>query len=48
MIYQEEANLIWKKALKKIKTYAKDIVIYPGHGDKTTIGYELENNEFLR
>ena len=36
------------KSLEKIKTYAKDIVIYPGHGDKTTIGYELENNEFLR
>lgn len=36
------------KSLEKVKTYAKDIVIYPGHGDKTTIGYELENNEFLR
>lgn len=36
------------KSLEKIKTYAKDIVIYPGHGDKTTIGYELENNDFLR
>ena len=36
------------KSLEKIKTYAKDIVIYPGHGDKTTIGYELEDIDFLR
>ena len=33
-----------RESIKKIKTYADDIVIFPGHGDKTTIGYEKENN----
>lgn len=36
------------KSLEMIKKYDKDIVIYPGHGDKTTIGYELENNIYMK
>ena len=31
----------------KIKKYDKDIVIYPGHGDKTTLGYEINNNMYF-
>ena len=26
------------ESLNKIKSYNKDIIIYPGHGDKTTLG----------
>ena len=36
-----------KESIKKIKSYNKDIVIYPGHGDKTKLEYELKNNYYL-
>lgn len=37
-----------KESLKKIKKYPKDIKIYPGHGESTTLSYELENNYYLK
>ena len=36
-----------KKSLDKIFKYPKDIVIYPGHGDKSTLGDEYNNGLFL-
>lgn len=36
------------KSLKNIRKYNKDITLYPGHGDKTTINDELLNNYYLR
>lgn len=36
------------KSINKIKKYDRDIVIYPGHGDKTTLGYEIDNNIYFR
>ena len=35
-------------SIKKISRYPKDMVIYPGHGDKTTLGYEIENNIYFK
>ena len=35
-------------SIDKIKNYPKDMVIYPGHGDKTTLGYEIDNNIYFR
>ncbi len=35
------------KSLAKIKKYDEDIVIYPGHGPKSTLKKEFENNIFL-
>ena len=35
------------KSINKIKEYDDDIVIYPGHGDSTTIGYEKNNNIYF-
>lgn len=35
------------KSIKKIKKYDRDIVIYPGHGDRTTLFYEIENNLYF-
>jgi len=36
------------KSLDKIKKYDRDITIYPGHGIKTILGYEIENNVYFR
>lgn len=36
-----------QKSIDKIKKYKDDIVVLPGHGDKTTLGYEKNNNQYL-
>ena len=36
------------KSIDKIKTYDKNITIYPGHGDKTSLDYELKNNPYMK
>lgn len=36
------------KSISKIKKYDRGVVIYPGHGDKTTLGYEIDNNIYFR
>jgi len=37
-----------KNSIEKIKKYNRDIVLYPGHGELTTLGYELDNNPNLK
>ena len=36
-----------KESIKRIKKYPDNIFIYPGHGDKTILKYEKENNYYL-
>ena len=36
-----------KNSIQKLITYEDNIELYPGHYDKTTIGYEKENNPFF-
>lgn len=36
------------KSLKMIKTYDEEIMLYPGHGENTTLKEELENNPYMR
>lgn len=36
------------ESIKKIKEYDDDIKIYPGHGDKSTLGYEKKENKYFR
>ena len=31
-----------------IKKYDKNIKLYPGHGDETSLGYEIENNIYMK
>lgn len=35
-------------SLEKIKKYDRDIIIYPGHGEKTVLGYECDNNIYFK
>jgi len=35
------------KSINKIKEYDREVVIYPGHGDKTSLGYEIDNNVYF-
>ena len=35
-------------SINKIKKMDENTIIYPGHGDKTTLKYELENNIYLK
>ena len=37
-----------KASIEKISEYKNDIKLYPGHNEETTLGYEKENNPFLR
>ncbi len=37
-----------KDSIKKILKYNDSIKLYPGHGETTTLGYERENNPFLK
>lgn len=36
-----------KNSINKIRNYDDNIIIYPGHGDDTTLGYEKENNFYF-
>ncbi len=35
-------------SLEKIKNYDNDIILYPGHGDKTTLGHEKKHNYYFK
>ena len=37
-----------KNSIDMIKKYPRGIVIYPGHGDNTTLGNEIDNNIYFR
>lgn len=39
---------IMNQSIKKISNYNDDIVIYPGHGDLTVLGFEKENNIYFK
>lgn len=34
-------------SIEKIKSYPNDILVYPGHGEETNLGYEKENNYYF-
>ena len=36
-----------KNSIEKIKKYPKNIILYPGHGEKTDLSYEIENNIYF-
>ena len=46
--YDSDNEEIMYESLKRFCKLDDDIVIYPGHGPSSTIGYEKDNNYFLR
>lgn len=41
-------NTLMESIENKLFPLHNDYIVYPGHGDKTTIGYEKMNNPFLK
>ena len=46
-LYGGDYNILIDSIKTKLLTLDDDIVIYPGHGDESTIGYEKLHNPFL-
>ena len=40
--------VLLKSIREKLFTLSDEVIVYPGHGEPTTIGYEKENNPFLK
>jgi glyoxylase-like metal-dependent hydrolase (beta-lactamase superfamily II) len=46
-LYTGDMDTIIKSIKEKLLTLGDNIIIYPGHGPSSTIGYEKRNNGFL-
>ena len=45
----ETGNMLeMQESLNMIKKYGDDIILYPGHGESTTLGYEKVNNIYFK
>lgn len=36
-----------QKSIERLKQFSTDVILYPGHGPKTTLEYEKRNNSFF-
>ncbi|MBP8081930.1 MAG: MBL fold metallo-hydrolase [Spirochaetes bacterium] len=41
-------SVLMKSINEVILSYPADYTVYPGHGEKTTVGYEKENNPYIK
>lgn len=46
--YSFDMENVMIDSLIEFKKLPKNVKVYPGHGEDTTVGYELENNPFLK
>lgn len=42
-----DSGLLIESIEQKLMTLPDDVIVYPGHGDHTTIGHERKNNPYL-
>jgi len=47
-LYKGDFKLLKRSIKEKLYVLPDDTVVYPGHGEKTSIGYEKKNNPFVR
>ena len=47
-LYKGDFELLKESILKKLYTLPEETIVYPGHGEKTTIGYEKQHNPFVK
>jgi hydroxyacylglutathione hydrolase len=43
-----DSDTLLESISKKLFILPDDVIVYPGHGEPTTIGFEKENNPFLK
>ena len=41
-------EILMQSIMKKLMVLDDDLVVYPGHGRETTIGFEKKNNPFIK
>ena len=46
--FEMEDMPIMLDSLEKFKKLDRDIKVYPGHGEYTEVGYELDHNPFMK
>ena len=47
-LYLSDSAALGPSIQRKLYTLPEDVVCYPGHGDKTTIGHEKRNNPYVK
>ena len=46
--FETSSFIDMQKSISWVKTLPSGIEIYPGHGEKTTLGYEMKHNMFFK
>lgn len=47
-LYKGDFELLKKSIIEKLYTLPEETIVYPGHGEKTSIGHEKKNNPFVK
>lgn len=47
-LYKGDFEMLERSIREQLYTLPDDTVVYPGHGPKTTVGYEKANNPFVK
>ncbi len=47
-LYGGNYGVLMQSIIKKLMKLNDDLIVYPGHGSETTIGFEKKNNPFIK